>query len=58
MEIKELALKVQAVRDAQKKYFRERTQSSLQHSKVLEKEIDDIIADIIDPSVKNQTKLF
>ncbi len=58
MDVKELAEKVQEVRQAQKDYFSKRTPSALELSKRLEKELDTAVHDILHPEIKNQIKMF
>ncbi len=57
MKKEQLAEKVKQMRDAQKDYFKNRTRSALELSKKLEKELDQVISDIL--SYKDaQKKLF
>lgn len=58
MDLIELAKKVQEVRSAQKNYFNNRTKQHLEYSKQLERELDKVVEEIINPTVKNQTSLF
>lgn len=44
MTWKDLLYKMKAMRDAQKEYFRTRSSTALAESKMLEKEVDDIVA--------------
>lgn len=58
MDLIELAKKVQEARTAQKAYFSNRTVQNLEKSKQLERELDKVVEEIINPTVKNQTSLF
>jgi hypothetical protein len=56
--IKDLAKLVKETRDAQKEYFKSRSLDCLNKSKALEKKLDETVAEIINPTIKNQTSLF
>jgi hypothetical protein len=56
MNSNQLASLVKEMRDAQKKYFKERTQSALTASKDLEKKVDQEVEKILNREV--QTNLF
>ena len=56
IELKQFAVKVKQMRDAQKLYFRARHEDALKKSKQLEREIDEQVEHILNPD--NQIKLF
>lgn len=49
MTVQELAKLVKEARALQKIYFRVRTQTALEASKKAERQLDDAVADILDP---------
>lgn len=48
-EIVELVLLVQSMREAQKRYFRERGQEALRLALGLERDVDDLVAELMSP---------
>lgn len=59
MDLKEYAELVEKMRNTQDEYFRTRSTSALNRAKILERGVDEITANILDPDrIKNQTSLF
>lgn len=48
MTLQELAKQIKAMRDAQRKYFRDRSPQNLNASKDLERRLDQDVADVLD----------
>ena len=58
MELKQFALEVQKMRNAQKNYFRTRTYAALNESKRLESQIDKTVQEILENPENKEPSLF